>query len=199
MRQRRTYTDVSWYYKKRSNMGFEYFKKKKWIEITREERLFSAYLYFSIKENEGKFISWLNQKLGYEKYNPSGTWEVGYEVCLYRDYLKFFKEKRTAKFSRKRTFDLCLFSEKNIIIIEAKVQQAFKNKQVDDIVKDKIMIPSLLGTKDLNIDIVALCSSKYINSKSKVFEKFDMSISWQELSELYYNDIFSHADNLFKK
>ena len=64
--ERYAYILVSWYYKKRSNMGFEYLKNKTWLEITREERLFSAYLFFLIKENEGKFIFWLNQKLGYE-------------------------------------------------------------------------------------------------------------------------------------
>lgn len=113
-------------------MGFDYLDKKNWIDITREERFFCAYLYFDIKKDVNNFINWLNENTLDPKYNDKKIhlgldvkqeWDVGFEVCFYRDYKHQNRESVQKDYSPKRTFDLCLFSPDTIIIIEAKVQQ----------------------------------------------------------------------------
>lgn len=58
-------------------------------------------------------------------------WKVGYEVCFYRDWFK--AQGQSAKklgFSGKRTFDLCFFSNKAMVIIEAKHSKILRNKKL---------------------------------------------------------------------
>jgi hypothetical protein len=113
-------------------MGFEYFEGKNWIDISREERLYCAHLYFQIRGKELEFVKWLNENHKM-KLPTESEWEIGYEVCLYRDYFKQLRDETICKdnvdYPPKRTFDLCLFSEENIVIIEAKVQQRFDAEQ----------------------------------------------------------------------
>jgi hypothetical protein len=79
-------------------------------------------------------------------------WEVGYEVCFYRDILKLYghgvKEKMEDLIAKigpnavnliKRTFDLVLFSSDTIVIIEAKsaeglTTEQFKEFKIDEVV-----------------------------------------------------------------
>src|SRR5882672_11412807 len=101
-------------------MGFTYLGGNNWSDITREERFFCAELYIKIKNSENAFVRWLNAQ---EKISISGEdceteWETAFEVCFYRDFPHKFRPEIPDKYSPKRTFDLCLFSEKNIIIIE---------------------------------------------------------------------------------
>ena len=136
-------------------MGFSYLDNKNWIDISREERLYCAHLYFQIKGKELQFVKWLNEfKSMY--LTTDCEWEIGYEVCFYRDYLKNVENKsirvenrkyEDSTYSEKRTFDLCLFSEDTIIIIEAKVKEKFEQKQLDDIKSDKALIKRLIGDK----------------------------------------------------
>jgi len=103
-------------------MGFIYLDGKNWIDVTREERLFCSYLYWDIKKSVKDFVSWLSTISGLA-LRFDDTWEVGYEVCFYRDLQKFRRKPLDlTRYSRKRTFDICLFSESTIVIIEAKVQ-----------------------------------------------------------------------------
>lgn len=52
-----------------------------------------------------------------------GDWDLGYEVCLYRDVLwqKGGLSAVGLELPPKRTFDLCLFGERALVVIEAKV------------------------------------------------------------------------------
>ena len=63
-----------------------YFGNKAWADITREERYFCSYLYHSIIGKEKQFVKWLNTNTKL-KLNESVNWELGFEVCFYRDYL----------------------------------------------------------------------------------------------------------------
>lgn len=185
-------------------MGFTYLDGKDWIEVTREERLFCSYLYWDIKGKEHRFIEWLNINSEL-RLKSEDTWEVGYEVCFYRDLQKFKgKPLDLTRFSGKRTFDLCLFSESTIIIIEAKVQQMFKESDIQEFQKDRTNIPELTG-KDLNIHIIALASSRYYENYSKYGKKnilsepnFDTLISWKQMGELYRKNIYFEAEKKYR-
>ena len=67
------------------------------------------------------------------KLSQDGDWDLGYEVCFYRD-LSWPCQKTAHQdgYAAKRTFDLCLFGEKAIIIIEAKVFQRFEADKIKE-------------------------------------------------------------------
>jgi len=181
-------------------MGISYFGDKKWATITREERLFCSHLYFDIRMDIKGFIIWLNKQL-IKDYKQNSNWEVGFEVCFYRDFL--FEKGLSAKeqdYPPKRTFDLCLFSEDKIIIFEAKAQQGFKNKQVSDIEKDRDYLKKLLG---IECDVIALISSRYKCNSSKfgkkeLLKKFDGIITWKEVYSRYNDESYNRADDIYK-
>jgi len=183
-------------------MGLSYFDNKKWLDISREERLYCAHLYSQIKGKELKFVKWLNENKGME-LQTNCEWEIGYEVCLYREYFHHFREdsiKENKEYPQKRTFDLCIFSENDIVIIEAKVKEHFDQKQLDETKKDESLIPRVLGN-DINVVNVLLAQSKYVESKNflgskKNREEFPYRISWEEMDELFPNDVFERADAL---
>lgn len=187
-------------------MGFSYFNNKNYIDITRDERFFCSYLYFEINKNIQPFLELLQQKqiIKIDESN-SELWEVAYEVCFYRDFIyhigyKNVKQigKTTFKNFGKRTFDLCLFSENKIIIIEAKAQQGFDNEQMDSFKKDKELLIELL---DINfsgkISLVGLSSSEY-KPKLETKQNFDTLITWSDIYAKYDNQIFIKANNLYK-
>ena len=153
-------------------MGFSYLQGKSWLEITREERLYCAFLYWDVKDREKDFISWLNDSHGLQLDSDAG-WEIGYEVCFYRDLLKSRGESvNPTQYSSKRTFDLCLFSEEAMVIIEAKVQQQFKESQIRAFQKDRDDIPKIVDKK-IDTKIIALASSHYYENYDK-FGQNDM-------------------------
>ncbi len=151
-------------------MGFSYLKKKNWFDITREELFFCAELYILIKGNETDFVKWLATLDSMVKVHlsPDKNWEVGFEVCLYRDLLKSFGLNAKEKgFSNRRTFDLCLFSYDQILVIEAKAQSLFEQDQLHEFIKDKKEIRRairLTSKKKIRVNIVALASSQYFEN-----------------------------------
>lgn len=177
-----------------------YIEKKTWQDITREERFFCSHLYHTIINREKEFVEWLNNNTTL-KLNPHSKWEVGYEVCFYRDLIKHWKDQgktipNEKQYSLKRTFDLCLFSNDHIVIIEAKAQQGFHRDQLDEFIKDKVDIKNLLGSQGfiVNVDVVLLHSSPYSpkNSLPKV--------KWGDVYNSFCkNDIFLKADQLYGK
>jgi len=190
-------------------MAIGYFKKKEnWINISREERLYCAHLYFQIRADIMKFVDWLNDNKNLS-LPTNCEWEIGYEVCFYRDYLKNLGEDPIRvenrkypedKYSEKRTFDLCLFSENHVIIIEAKVKEHFGQEQLNDTIQDEKLVRRVLKS-DLKVYTILLAQSKYINSDrflgtKENQDKFDKRISWEEMNNLYPDDIFSQADKL---
>ena len=130
-------------------MAIEYFGNKSWLDISREERMFCAHLYKELLASSGngelsEFVNWLNDKRPREnQINVEGPWEIGFEVCFYRDVFKkqngslrgLNKSQEKYWFSTKRTFDLCLFSPREFIVFEAKAESETKknDKQLKDI------------------------------------------------------------------
>ena len=193
-------------------MGFKYLGDENWINFSREERLFCAHLYWRIRNQEHNFIKWLNENTSLD-LEEDCEWEVGYEVCFYRDYYfkmrKFLKNESIKKsaYSGKRTFDLCMFSPNKILIIEAKVQQKFKEEQLKDIVKDIESIKKLLGN-DIKVNLIALASLEYYENLKiyggkggvkSILDKFFTKITWKEMDNLFEGDIFGKADEKYKQ
>jgi hypothetical protein len=197
-------------------MGFDYLRGSNWIDITREERFFCAYSYFDIKKDVNRFILWLNKNtipcnksvLNFEL----GDWEVGYEACFYRDLRKInenvpdilskFKEKGC---SLKRTFDICLFNERRIVVIEAKVHQSYDSEQIEHFKKDREKLPSILEEivgRKIGLDIVALASSEY-DCKEDTKKNFNAYVTWKQISDEYIGadnkNVYLLADMKYRK
>jgi hypothetical protein len=190
-------------------MGFSYLKNKQWSDITRDERFFCAHLYFEMNKNLTPFLELISKKekdVIKEEYAKPNLWEVGYEVCFYRDYIKKIGFENTHEIGktpfhdlRKRTFDLCLFSEKSIIIIEAKAHQGFDNDQMKSFDDDLIQVKRLLGNNsNVETKLLGLTSNKYTPSE-QTKERFEAVINWMDLYHIYPNDIFQKANETYRK
>lgn len=179
---------------------------KPWAEITREERYFCAELFFEIRKDTKKFIQFLNSNPTFN-LNIDEEWEIGFEVCFYRDFLysigKSVKvEYNEIKFPQKRTFDLCLFSQSTIVIIEAKVFENFDDKQLNSLDKDVFekRVIKVLSSENSGLNIIGILihSSKKKIIKSRLSDKFE-KFTWENLYKYYNNEVFRNADLLPKK
>jgi hypothetical protein len=196
-------------------MGFSYLQGKdkkalNWRDITRDERTYCAELFFEAREPKKlkAFLTWLNKQkvIKVSKKELEAEWELGYEVCFYRDVRKMQgKAIKKSNYSQKRTFDLCLFSENRIIIIEAKAQKGFEKDQNKEFEKDKKSVRKVLGKSqdELTVEVIALASSKYYINKEKrggLDKVFTGHFSWKELYDGYAkNPVFMQADESYKK
>lgn len=131
-------------------------------------------------------------KLGLSQAEVNSYWELGYEVCFYRD----IGHPKENNISLKRTFDFCLFSEKKVIIIEAKAHQSFDSNQINDINSDKSKVAALLRLNDEDVSVVGLISSLY-SPRSKYFNT--PYLTWKHLEEKYHDEILSRADYVYNK
>jgi hypothetical protein len=175
-----------------------------WTDITRDERFFCSHLYNAILNHErgvAGFVDLINGKCNLGLL-VTDNWELGYEVCFYRDLAYRFPE-RYERLSPKRTFDLCLLSDKCIVIIEAKAFQGFDLAQVKDFDNDRGKIKQLGLEGVENIYLIALASSRYNLTNSKTCEYFDGNLTWKYLSETYDNGsaspLLNYADGLIKR
>lgn len=114
---------------------------------------------------------------------------------LFRDYIKEIGETdgnksiKNSQYSQKRTFDLCIFSDNCIIVIEAKAYTGFNTKQLDSFDEDRNYIKSLLADKCPEIFSVGLVASEY-KPKQESVEGFDCIVNWKEMYDLYKQPIF---------
>ena len=175
-------------------MGLSYLGGDSWNESTREERFFCLQLYNHIKISGIKGFVQLLIDSGLDI--PLETnWEIGYEVCFYRDVL-FSRNKPVQSRFQKRTFDLCLMSDEAIVVIEAKAAEGFKSDQLKSISADTREINRL--TKVSNIKTIAIHSSIY-QPRETTKQYFDMSLSWKTLSKFYNSDpILARADAIYR-
>ncbi len=181
-------------------MGLSYFENKKWCNITREERLFCAIAYNYFSKAPKDTVSWMNDQceLGLENEKLNADWEIGYEVALYRDYIHCFGGEFEENRFKKRTFDLCCFSEELIIIIEAKSFGSFLTKQLDDFNKDRVAVPKKIRHKELKtveVKVVPLISSNY-NPNTDTLKNFDCNkpLTWEALYKKFNDDLFKRAN-----
>lgn len=188
-------------------MGLKYLDGKNWSEITREERYFCMQLYQTVLQTGVKrFVQTVNRLSGI-KLDPNENWEPGYEVCFFRDY-RHFLDKKIPLESAKRTFDLCLMSDKTIVIIEAKCAERFKPDQLDDFKEDRerfkrlaALCPNLQGVK---IVILGLVARNYLVELEKqgtdqiyaAFEDNTRFMTWEDLADVYGNKELSRAGTI---
>ena len=177
----------------------EYLNGKTWGQITREERLFCAELYNELKIDKKPFL---------DKYhfNSSQKYEIGYEVCFYRDVLKEYELKGFGElFNQKRTFDLVLFSNNEIHIFEAKSQQGFNSNQLNkfnDVEKIKELFEKINQEKNINliipkIKLWAIISTMY-KPKEETRNIFENNIVyWRDIYNLYKNELFKRANEIY--
>jgi hypothetical protein len=181
-------------------MGFKYLSDKFWSQITREERYFCSHLYHFLIGKEKEFINWLNETLE-TNLNADQEWEISFEVCFYRDYYKLQKLQLPEEL-RKRTFDLCLFSATDIIIIEAKVQQPFHSDQIDFLRQDVIRITESLKDSHINVFPLLLCSQTYLDNLDKFGNPYMLDglnkITWADLYTRFKNSKFDDAEKRYK-
>ena len=228
-RKRRTPGLSCFVHKTPDHMPFPYLGGHRWLDLTRDERFFCAELYIALKQPDrlAAFIDRLNaalsemdQQLALDK---DATWAVGYEVAFYRDYIhalgapvdgKLVHEIGSTRFSRKRTFDLCLFGPDRLVIIEAKVHQGLKGDQVKEFRRDAEHIEQLTGLERSKILLVGLWSSHYTKRAAdsrdarvadfhgSIKRDFDAILHWNDLGIAgpafdAGRDLFQVADELF--
>lgn len=201
--------------------GLSWLKGKRWAEVSRDERFFCAVLYEHARKDPAEFARWVIEKTGLD-LATEGNWDLGYEVCFYRDYLWSIGKSintfpvddvEVKTFPPKRTFDLCLFSEGAIVIIEAKVCEPFDAGQNVDFARDKRLINKLPGLENLAVHIVALATSEYFINAGKhgrkgtleVFENRHLTwshITWAQVAEKYRRDdkdaLLARADRMYR-
>ncbi len=183
-------------------MSIPYFNGFVWNDLTREERFYCFELYSHARKDPNDFASWITN---FARLPGSfqGEWDLGLEVCFYRDYLWHQgKPIHGSEFSPKRTFDLCLFGPRDIIIIEAKVFQQFESDQNESFARDAKQIDQLLSPYKVNVWLLALASSKYFESVRNLstgnsLEPFHGQISWADAYHKFGDKILKQADDLY--
>ena len=193
-------------------MSISYLNDTAWEKWSREERFFSVSLYEYAKQDIKRFVEVVSEKSGLN-LSSEENWDLGFEVCLYRDVLSGLGKKISmTRFSPKRTFDLCLFSESKVVIIETKVVSSFSATDLKSLSKDKQDIPTLLDLPELKRDseknpevevlAVALASSTYFEYQDKygkkaALENFDGRITWNDIHDAYSKPLFERANSLY--
>ncbi len=165
-------------------MGLSYLNGKSWTEVTREERFFCQHLFFLLKKHgTTTFLEYVNRKVGLS-LAVDAAWEPAFEACFYRD-LRHLNGRTGPLFSPKRTFDLCLFSEQAVLIIEAKAQQNFDGEQLSSFAADRDEVRALTGVATY---VVGLASSA-CPATADCDEVFDGPLlTWRDLASLYSED-----------
>lgn len=169
-------------------MPIDYLNEQSWTEWSREERLFCAVLYEYARKNPQLFAKLVISTAKLVDVQIEGTWDVGYEVCFYRDYFKRRKDgdpaiesAREGKYPFKRTFDLCLFGERTIIIIEAKVCEGFSGSQNEAFRQDIAYIRQALRRPELPVYVIALAPGPYLASpRNQLDSLFAGKLTWHE-------------------
>lgn len=182
-------------------MGLSYLGGKQWWEITRDERFFCSHLYHLIRERGvAAFVEILNER-GKLCLDSTAAWEIAYEVCFYRDLSKHQKTsgaEHVSPYSLKRTFDLALFSETAIVIIEAKAQQCYDPGQVATFKTDVQEVTDATGVQ--NVVLVALASSKAPRGEFDTSCFGDRYVTWKQIAEMYDDDPILHrADEIYEE
>lgn len=175
-------------------MGFSYLNGLSWAEVTREERFFCQHLYSLLrKDGPTTFLAYVNRKVGIS-LPLDAAWEPAYEACFYRD-LRYLKGRTGPLFSPKRTFDLCLFSQQAILIVEAKAQQSFDGEQLGSFAADRDQVRELTGVATYVVGLASSACPTAIGCN----EVFDGPLlTWRDLASLYGGDAtLLRADAVF--
>jgi hypothetical protein len=160
-----------------------------WSDITREERAFCAELECLIRDDINLFIEFVNHEANLS-LPLDGNWDSGFEACFYRDYLHYFDPAKKSNFSSKRTFDIALFHDQSIVIIEAKAAEPFSATQAEYFKRDIEDIHKLLGN-NISVHLVALATKSYFENyhkfgRGKALEPFENHfLTWEAVALRY--------------
>ncbi len=192
-----------------------------WATLTRSERSFCAALYRHELANPGSLHqairkhckvppaigsrwSWNSASVAHV---PTSThWEVGLEACFFRDMHKAIPTAvKPSRFNSlaQTTFDLALFSDTSIIILEAKGIETFSTPQLQGIETLKSDIKALCG-KNIEVYVFGLISSKYYLNISKApitasLHLLDGLLSWSDLANTYGGcPVLARANSMYK-
>lgn len=173
-------------------MGLRYLDGRSWTEVTRDERFFCQHLFGLIRQHgPAKFVSHVNRATG-ASLPVEGPWEPAFEACFYRD-LWHQRGRKGDLFSPKRTFDLCLFSEDAILIIEAKAQQSFESGQLGSFAADREQVRKETGVATVLVVGLASSACKVHPGVSSTFD--GPLLTWKALASVYSDDaILLRAD-----
>lgn len=176
-------------------MGLSYLNGKSWAEVTRDERFFCQHLFSLIKrDGPAKFLAYVNRQAGVS-LPLDAEWEPAYEVCFYRD-LRHLRGRTDPLFSPKRTFDLCLFSEHAVLIVEAKAQQGFDADQMTSFAADRDEVRKLTGVTTYVVGLASSACPVTVGCE----EVFDGPLlTWRGLASLYDEDaLLLRADAVYE-
>ena len=189
-----------------------YLGDKRWSDISREERLFCAELFFEIRGREPAFVEWLNGRPGTRglELHAAQPWEAAFEVCFYRDLMHAAGTSAPKRgFPPKRTFDLCLFAPSDIVIIEAKAAEAFEGEPNETFERDRRDVLRAIAdaghdAANVRVSVIALASSRYFTNVEKygagIPKVFDGHFSWKDLHETFAaRELFARADSVYKR
>lgn len=182
-------------------MSISYLAGRPWSGISREERFYCARLFERASSKPAEFAAWIASTSGLH-LPAEGGWDIGFEVCFYRDIMVSRGRSATDHFPIKRTFDLCLFHEHTILIVEAKVCERFKSKQMRDIASDFDLVPEAVG-RDINVQCLALASSRYFGNHARhgnqrMLSLFHGRITWAQVGAFFDDPLLLRADQLYK-
>lgn len=185
-------------------MGIPWLGGAKWSDWTREERFFCTVLFGHGAKAPDDFARWVVKQAGLdERLLGVEGWDLGYEVCLYRDYLWEQQKLAGTRLPLKRTFDLCLFAPEAMVIIEAKCFEDFSTKQNKEFEKDPARVRQLLGRPDLPVYLVALASSHYLGSRrlrAGTLDAFEgHHLSWKQAAAKFEDPRLALADELYRR
>lgn len=178
-----------------ASMGFSWLDGHTWAQVTRDERFFCQALYAHIQaEGAGAFVAHLVAAHGLG-VDPAGHWEAGYEVCFYRDLWQH-RGREGALFSPKRTFDLALFHEHAIVVIEAKAAQGFDPDQNAVFRRDLDEIKYQTGVQ--TVHLMGLCSSRARLTPQAAGTFTGPVLRWADLARRYGQDpVLQRADAVY--
>lgn len=136
-------------------MALRWLDYQSWWEVSRSERYFCLRLFNAIEQDVNHFIRYLNDVYDL-RLSTDIHWEISYEVSFYRDLSVMRGEAPVGKIARE--FDLALFSDETIIIIEAKSQSKFNDAQTSEWLVDPELIKRATGVDE--VIMIGLTSSK---------------------------------------
>lgn len=189
--------------------GWPYLDRNRWADISREERFFCAHLYALSYKSPRALVAAINKAnvdvAGWEPLQETHDWEVGFEVCFFRDlrHSKLLRRK-LENVSLKRTFDLALFSERRIVLIEAKAQQGFEGDvlQLAGFKADLANAHSALvdvaeALPELRLDLILLASTPAVTKLTTMIPETHYSLTWAQLFNAYEDKVLERAEKIY--
>ena len=178
-----------------------------WASLNRSERAFCAALYRHDLARPGSLAAaiglhckappqrgtkWDWNSAPVIAVPKADAWETALEACFFRD---MYRAKPTATKPKnfnalaQTTFDLVLFSDDAIIVIEAKGIESFSTAQLRRIAGIKSGMSALVGNS-VQVLFYGLISSKYLRNISNrpaagELYQLDGLVAWRDLAAFY--------------